>query len=51
MPFGMDLDILFMTTGFMTLDGWNDYTCKTRLLDTFWEESWTASGIEGMDRW
>lgn len=51
MPFGMDLDILFLTTGFMTLEGWHDYACKTRLLDTFWEEFWAASGIgEGEDR-
>lgn len=50
MPFGMDLDILFLTTGFMTLDGWNNYACKLRLLDIFWEEFWAASGIEGADR-
>lgn len=50
MPFGMDLDILFMTTGFMTLDGWHDYSCKPRLLDIFWEEFWAVSGIEGAGR-
>jgi aminoglycoside phosphotransferase len=50
-PFGMDLDILYMTTGFMTRDhGWHDYTCKEKLLDAFWEEFWSASGIEGKDR-
>lgn len=37
MPFGMDLDILFMITGLMTFDGWNDYACEIPLLDTFWE--------------
>lgn len=46
MPFGMDLDILFLATGFMTLEWWSDYACKRRLLDTFWEESWAASGIK-----
>ncbi|KIL90690.1 hypothetical protein FAVG1_06425 [Fusarium avenaceum] len=46
MPFGMDLDILFLTTGFMTRDGWHDYACKTVLLDAFWKEFWTVSGIE-----
>jgi hypothetical protein len=50
MPFGADLDILFLTTGFMTLDGWNDYACKSQLLDTFWDEFWHASGIEEEDR-
>lgn len=50
MPFGMDLDILFLTTGFMTLEGWIDYACKQRLLDIFWEELWAASGIEEADR-
>jgi aminoglycoside phosphotransferase (APT) family kinase protein len=28
MPLGMELDILFLTTGFMTLHGWHDYACK-----------------------
>ncbi|KAI5864082.1 kinase-like domain-containing protein [Durotheca rogersii] len=47
MPFGMDLDILFLTTGFMTRDGWHDYACKPLLQDTFWEEFWAVPGIEG----
>ncbi|KAK2009982.1 hypothetical protein LZ32DRAFT_639672 [Colletotrichum eremochloae] len=37
MPFGMDLDILLLTTGFMTRDGWH----------TFWKEFWAVSGIQG----
>ncbi|KAB5570379.1 hypothetical protein GE09DRAFT_706087 [Coniochaeta sp. 2T2.1] len=47
MPFGMDLDILFLTTGFMTRDGWHDYACKPQLQHTFWEEFWAVSGIRG----
>lgn len=48
MPFGMDLDIIFWTTGVMTLQhGWRDYTCKPMLQDVFWEEFWAGSGIEG----
>lgn len=47
MPFGMDLDILFLTTGFMTRDGWHDYACKLLLQDIFWQEFWVVSGIEG----
>ncbi|KAI1822190.1 hypothetical protein F4861DRAFT_541176 [Xylaria intraflava] len=47
MPFGMDLDVLFLSTGFMILDGWHDYACKSLLQDTFWEEFWAASGIQG----
>ncbi|KAL2280906.1 hypothetical protein FJTKL_12216 [Diaporthe vaccinii] len=50
MPFGMDLDILFLATGFMTLQSWHDYACKLRLLDIFWEEFWAVSGIDGEDR-
>lgn len=47
MPFGMELDMLFLATGFMTRDGWRDYACKPRLQQTFWEEFWAVSGIEG----
>lgn len=50
MPFGMDLDILSLTTGFMTKDGWHDYACKRLLRETFWEEFWAVSGIEGEER-
>ncbi|SCV37101.1 uncharacterized protein FFB14_06424 [Fusarium fujikuroi] len=50
MPFGMDLDILFLTTGFMTQDGWHDYACQLLLRDTFWKEFWAASGIEEGER-
>ncbi|KAK7702005.1 hypothetical protein SLS64_009866 [Diaporthe eres] len=50
MPFGMDLDILFLATGFMTLQSWHDYACKLRLLDIFWEEFWAVSGIDGEGR-
>lgn len=49
MPFGADLDILFHTTGFMTLDGWNDYSCRSKLVDVFWTELWHVAGIEGDD--
>lgn len=47
MPFGMDLDILFMTKALMTLDGWNDYNCKLRLLKIFRGGFWAVSGIVG----
>lgn len=50
MPFGMDLDTLLLTTGFMTPDGWHDYACKSMLEDNFWEEFWAASVIEGEER-
>lgn len=46
LPFGMDLDILSLTTGFMDQDGWHDYKCKPLLQEAFWEEFWAASGIE-----
>ncbi|KAL7922790.1 kinase-like domain-containing protein [Trichoderma austrokoningii] len=47
LPFGMDLDILYLATGFMTRDGWRDYACQPRLMDAFWEEFWAGAGIEG----
>ena len=46
MPFGMDLGILLLTTGFMAQDGWHDYACKPLLVQIFWWEFWIASGIE-----
>ncbi|KAF0635838.1 hypothetical protein FPSE5266_11223 [Fusarium pseudograminearum] len=49
MPFGLDLDILFLATGFRTLHGWHDYGCKQQLQDVFWDEFWFSSGIEGED--
>ncbi|KAF5230436.1 hypothetical protein FAUST_9803 [Fusarium austroamericanum] len=49
MPFGLDLDILFLATGFMTIDGWHDYGCKPQLQDVFWDEFWFSSEIEGED--
>lgn len=39
MPFGLDLDILLLTTGFMDLrDDWRDYACKARLQAISWDE-------------
>lgn len=50
-PFGMDLDILYLTTGYMSRDeGWQDYSCKKKLLDAYWGEFWSVSGIEGDER-
>lgn len=36
-----------MATGLMTLDGWNDYACKSRLLGIFCDEFWAVSGVDG----
>ncbi|KAJ5740510.1 Mus38-like protein [Penicillium malachiteum] len=38
LPFGMDLDVLFLVTGYMGLTEWKDYNCKTALVDCFWDE-------------
>lgn len=46
LPFGMDLDCLFLTTGYMDLEGWHDYACRSRLHEAFWSEFWSASGVE-----
>lgn len=45
-PFGIELDCLFLMTGYMDLSGWHDYTCRPRLWEAFWTEFWTVSGIE-----
>ncbi|KAI0393096.1 hypothetical protein F5Y17DRAFT_467094 [Xylariaceae sp. FL0594] len=50
MPFGMDLDILYLATGIMTRDGWKDYTAQPQLREAFWNEFWAVSGIEGEER-
>ncbi|KAJ5587406.1 uncharacterized protein N7459_003171 [Penicillium hispanicum] len=45
-PFGIELDCLFLMTGYMSLSGWYNYTCRPRLWGAFWTEFWTVSGIE-----
>ncbi|KAF2966703.1 hypothetical protein GQX73_g6875 [Xylaria multiplex] len=47
MPFGMDLDVVFLATGFVTRDGWHNYAYKQLLQGAFWEEFWLVSGIGG----
>ena len=42
LPFGMDLDILFLTTGYMGLRQWKDYECKPFFLNCFWDEFWAS---------
>ncbi|KAK4224848.1 hypothetical protein QBC38DRAFT_422728 [Podospora fimiseda] len=42
-PFGMELDTLLLVTGCMDMAGWHDYTCKTALIDAFWEEFWAGA--------
>lgn len=46
LPFGMELDCLLLTTGYMDLSGWHDYACRSQLQMAFWDEFWTASGVE-----
>jgi len=44
-PFGLELDTLYLTTGYMDLGGWHDYSCRERLHQSFWNEFWSVSGI------
>jgi hypothetical protein len=44
-PFGMELDCLYLMTGYMDLNGWHDYACRPRLLEAFWAEFWASAGI------
>ena len=46
LPFGMELDALRLTTGFMDFSGWHDYECWPRLEVAFWAESWAAACIK-----
>lgn len=46
LPFGMELDCLFLTTGYMDLGGWHDYACRSRMHETFWVEFWSAAGVD-----
>ena len=45
-PFGIELDCLFLMTGYMDLNGWHNYTCRPQLWEAFWAEFWAVSGIE-----
>jgi hypothetical protein len=38
LPFGMELDCLFLMTGYMDRGGWHDYACRSRLHEVFWFE-------------
>lgn len=46
LPFGIELDFLLLTLGFMDLSGWHDYICREHLQAAFWGEFWTTTGIE-----
>jgi hypothetical protein len=50
LPFGLELDCLYLMTGYMDLSGWYDYTCRPRLYEAFWAEFWAASGVEDSAR-
>ena len=46
MPFGMELGTLLLATGYMDLSGWHSYTCRLRMLDSFWDEFWIQCQID-----
>lgn len=50
LPFGMDLDCLFLTTGYMSHNGWHDYACSPRLREAFSTEFWSATGVRDAAR-
>ncbi|KAJ5893770.1 hypothetical protein N7495_005461 [Penicillium taxi] len=49
LPFGMDLDILFLTTGYMDTKVWRDYSCKMWFLAIFWDQFWLDAGIQDVE--
>ncbi|CAD6449332.1 4b0c3180-86f8-48ca-bf56-8441a5373d10-CDS [Sclerotinia trifoliorum] len=44
LPFGIELDILRLTTGYMDSEGWHNYSCPNKLTETFWTEFYALSG-------
>lgn len=46
-PFGLELDVLFLMSGYMDMEGWHDYSCREKIHTTFWHEFWNAIGLEG----
>ncbi|OAA59574.1 Protein kinase-like domain protein [Niveomyces insectorum RCEF 264] len=50
LPFGMELDSLYLMTGYMDRGGWHDYACRSWLHDVFWDTFWHLSGIKEGDR-
>lgn len=50
LPFGMELDALFLMTGYLDRDDWHDYACRSRLHEVFWDEFWSASGIGDVEQ-
>lgn len=49
LPFGLELDSLFLTTGYMDRHGWHNYACRSRLHQVFWNEFWSILGITNND--
>ncbi|KAK3994555.1 hypothetical protein QBC44DRAFT_322261 [Cladorrhinum sp. PSN332] len=47
-PFGMELDTLLLTTGYMDMAGWHDYSCKAALIEAFWAEFWSSAAVLGI---
>ena len=45
MPFGLELDALLLLSGYRDMAGWHDYTCRQKLLSTFWDIFWNLTGI------
>ncbi|KAE8146851.1 hypothetical protein BDV25DRAFT_132590 [Aspergillus avenaceus] len=39
-PFGVELGSLLLATGYMDLNGWHNYTCRSQILNAFWDEFW-----------
>lgn len=48
LPFGMEIDSMFLTTGYMNRSGWHDYACCGRLREVFWGEFFSAIGVENV---
>lgn len=45
-PFGMELHYLLMMTGFMDMDGWHYFACRSRLVNAFWGELWSILKLD-----
>lgn len=47
LPCGLELSCLYLITWYMDLHGWHNYACQARLQDAYWDEFWSATGVDG----
>lgn len=46
LPFGLELDILHLLTGYMDRSGWHFYSIRAQIHEVFWVEFGKAAGVD-----